>query len=116
MVIAPATAVRVCDWSLDRRQFGVASRSEIWRLSKEAHLIALRRSEQVGTQRHPLAGKARSSARFLETGADQVGPHTASAHSAAKVRVIVPAAPYVANDRHHLGGAIGIMFLQPGAE
>ena len=116
MVTAPATAVRVCDWSLDRRPSAAASRSEIWRLSKEAHLIALRASEQVGTQRHPLAGKARSPSRLLETGADQVGPHAASPHSAAEVRVIVPAAPYFANDRHHPGGAIGIMFLQPGAE
>src|SRR3546814_8928512 len=83
---------------------------------EQSHLVNLRPSEQIGAQRHSSAGESSPFPCLLEAGADQVGPHSLSPHPAAEVGVVVATAPYVANDRHHLGRAAGIMFLQPRSE
>src|SRR3546814_14693611 len=73
---------------------------------EQAHLVTLRPSEQIGAQRHSSAGESSPFPCLLEAGADQVGPHSLSPHPAAEVGVVVATAPYVANDRHHLGRAV----------
>src|SRR5439155_21753519 len=54
--------------------------------------------------------------RRLESFLEQLRPGTAPAHAAKPVGVIVAAAAQRADDVHHLGGPVRIMFVEPGPE
>ena len=45
-----------------------------------------------------------------------LGPRALAAHPAEEIRIVVAPAAKRFDGRHHLGGAVGIMFVEPGAE
>src|SRR4051794_36976069 len=82
--------------------------------SKQPHLVALGRAEQVGAERELRLIELVALAGFLETRAEEVGPGALSAHPAEEIGVVVAAAAKRVDGRHHFRRAIGIVLIQPG--
>ena len=84
--------------------------------SKQPHLRAFGWDEQVGTKREFRLAKAIFLRRDLEPRLQQVGPGALAAHAAEEIGIIVAPAAKRIDRCHHLGGAVGIMLVEPGAE
>src|SRR6476619_3984384 len=84
--------------------------------SKQSHLLTLWRAEQVGAERELGLTKPESLAGNFKASAKQISPRALPAHSGEEFRVVVAAVAKGLNRCHHLGSAIWIMIVEPGAE
>src|SRR5688500_14275941 len=84
--------------------------------SKQTHLVALRRAEEVGAQRELGVAQAIALGGDLEAGPQQFRPRALPPHPAEEGGIVVAAAAKRADRRHHLAGAVGIMLVEPRTE
>ena len=97
-----------------RRKSAINSPSQA--RSKQPQLVALRRFEQVSAQRDLQSRQIMLSAGDVEPGSDQFRPGALAAHAGEEIRIIVAPAADRLDRRHHLGGSVGIMLVEPGPE
>src|SRR6185369_16585363 len=83
---------------------------------KQSHLVVLGGPEKVGAQLEFGAIEPVLPAGDLEASLQELGPRTLASHPAEEIRVVIAPSAKRVDRRHHFGGTVGIMFVEPGSE